>query len=156
MRTTTWPAISPSEMTPVSVTPVGPSQRMGMQARANASSANFLQAMLQKVTAYTYHRGHQMWTLSQRLLYRSPLVAPLSAEHFHCALAARGSAIAPDCSRLSSADHEVVRHSLLQHEPHAVHIITGMPPVALRIQISQQQTLLLCRQECIILSESRL
>ena len=44
MRTTTWPARSPSQTTPTSVTPGGPSQRNGMPARLNAISAKVLHA----------------------------------------------------------------------------------------------------------------
>ena len=61
---------------------------------------------------------------------------------------------APDSGRLSGADDKVVGLLLLQHEPHAVHIVAGVAPVALRIHISQQQALLRARQQSSIICRS--
>ena len=57
MRTTAWPLCSPSETTPTSVTPGGPSQWMGIPARANASSANFLHAHTPHQHRFMQHRS---------------------------------------------------------------------------------------------------
>ena len=82
MRTTTSPAFSPSEMIPTSVTPGGPSQRMGMPARANASSANFLQAGTRNVTACTQTPCHGASELSRSLQYQRQVLPPRCTGHF--------------------------------------------------------------------------
>ena len=51
----------------------------------------------------------------------------------------------PDGRGLTSANDKVLWRVLLQHEPHAVHIVARMAPVAFGIQITQQQALLCVR-----------
>src|SRR4029079_420222 len=40
---------------------------------------------------------------------------------------------------LARSEHVIVGLFLLQNEPHAAHEITGVPPVASRVEISQKQ-----------------
>lgn len=48
----------------------------------------------------------------------------------------------PDSGGDACADDKVLRLVLLQHEPHAVHIVPRVAPVPLGIEISQQQAVL--------------
>src|SRR5882724_6737772 len=44
--------------------------------------------------------------------------------------------------RLAGRDYKVVRLDSLQHEPHRLDVITGVSPVALRVEVSKEQLLL--------------
>lgn len=145
MRTTTSPALSPSEMIPVSVTPGGPSQRMGMPARANASSANFLRIAANRMTACNHHVSHRAHSYHRAGVARWEILAVRPSTDTEGGAGRRESA--PDSGRLSRANDKVIGLLLLQHEPHAVHVVAGMPPVALCVQVPQQQTLLLAWQK---------
>lgn len=61
-------------------------------------------------------------------------------------------ACAPYGGRLAGANDKVIGLLLLQHKPHAVDVVPGMAPVAFGVQISQQQTLLIAKQECVIIT----
>ena len=41
--------------------------------------------------------------------------------------------------RLARGDDVVLRHVLLEHQPHRLHVVPGEPPVALGVQVPQMQ-----------------
>ena len=49
----------------------------------------------------------------------------------------------PHSGGLARGNDKVFGSVLLQHEPHAFHIVTGVSPVALGIQVAQVQAFLL-------------
>lgn len=53
-----------------------------------------------------------------------------------------GGGAAPDGGGLAGAYDKVLWLLLLQHEPHAVHVVARMAPVTLGIQVAQKQALL--------------
>eukprot|EP00976_Prorocentrum_cordatum_P060052 1175741-Prorocentrum_minimum.AAC.2 len=45
-------------------------------------------------------------------------------------------------TRAARADDEIVRLVVLKNEPHRHHVVTGVPPVPLRVDVTQEQALL--------------
>src|SRR5262245_46344186 len=45
----------------------------------------------------------------------------------------------PYCVSLASGDHEVVRFVLLEHQPHGLHVLAGMTPIAPGVQVAKRQ-----------------
>src|SRR5258706_13439299 len=44
--------------------------------------------------------------------------------------------------RLARCHHVIVRGVLLKHEPHGFHVVSGVTPIALRVEIAEKQLLL--------------
>ena len=52
-----------------------------------------------------------------------------------------------DRMRLTGRDHVVVRIFLLEHQPHRLDVLLGVPPVALRVEVAQEEVLLCAGQD---------
>lgn len=107
------------------------------------------------------HRLYQLFELYPRLPLENPLgfghVTPqlvhlgrteISGVDFHVSLPVEVQTIKSQVQelahrmRFAGGDHEVLRLLLLQHQPHRLHVVDGVAPVAPGVQIAEKKLVL--------------